>query len=74
MERIFQSGAVVLAALTAFFLWKNDDPDWAFAAGVLACVSFFLSIRSGAKRRLAADEEMSSQTDQDADEPADLRE
>lgn len=57
MERVFQFAAIILATLTAFLLWRDDDPDWAFAAGVLACVSFFLSIRSGAKRRLAAAED-----------------
>ena len=50
MERVFQIAAVVLAAAAGYFYW-NGHKDYTFAAAVLACVSFFLSIRAQAKER-----------------------
>jgi len=43
--------AVVLAGVAAFFFWQNNS-DWAFASGVLAVCSFFLSIRYQYKARI----------------------
>jgi hypothetical protein len=42
---------VVLAGAAAFLLWKENN-DWAFACGVLAVCSFFLSIRFQFKARI----------------------
>ncbi len=50
MERVFQLSAVVLAVVAAYFLWMANS-EYAFVAGVLGCVSFFLSIRSQMKVR-----------------------
>jgi len=65
-ERLFQGLAVVLAAAAGFFLWQGQM-DAAFVSGVLAAVSFLLSIRFQIKGRLneraaleADDEEIDS--------------
>ncbi len=50
MERIFQISAVILAGVAAFFLW-NGNNDGAFVSIVLACVAFFLSVRTQVKER-----------------------
>ncbi|HEV8593567.1 MAG TPA: hypothetical protein VGQ55_15790 [Pyrinomonadaceae bacterium] len=50
MERIFQAAVVVFALAAAYFLWVSNS-DWAFATGVLAAASFFLSIRFQMKAR-----------------------
>jgi ABC-type transport system involved in Fe-S cluster assembly fused permease/ATPase subunit len=50
MERIFQIVAVVMAVVAAYFLWAGNK-DAAFVSIVLACVSFFLSIRFQVKER-----------------------
>lgn len=52
MTRAFQILAVVLIGVTAFFFWKQNA-DWAFAGAVLAACSFFLSLRSQFKARIA---------------------
>jgi hypothetical protein len=55
--RIFQILAVVLAG-AAVFLWWQENTDWAFASGVCAASSYFLSLRFQMKERvLAADAE-----------------
>lgn len=51
MDRFFQVLAVILGGVAAYFLWKQNG-DYAFVAGVLGAVSFFLSIRVQVKRRL----------------------
>lgn len=51
MERFFQILAVILIAIAAFFLWKNNG-DGAFIAAVLGAVSFFLSVRFQVRERL----------------------
>ena len=50
MERLFQILAVILAGVAAYFLWA-DHNDRAFVSIVLACVSFFLSVRFQVKER-----------------------
>ena len=50
MERVFQIAAVLFAAAAGYFFW-NGQKDYTFAAAVLACVSFFLSIRAQVKER-----------------------
>ncbi len=50
MERVFQVAAVVLAGVAAYFLWSGHK-DNAFVSIVLACVSFFLSVRFQVKER-----------------------
>ena len=50
MERIFQIIAVILAMVAAYFLWAGKK-DEAFVSIVLACVSFFLSVRFQVKER-----------------------
>lgn len=42
--------AVILAGIAAYFLWVGNS-EYAFVAGVLGCVSFFLSVRTQAKAR-----------------------
>ena len=56
MERVFQIIAVGLLGLAAYFLWTGST-DAAFAAAVLGCVSFFLSIRMQMKERTRIREE-----------------
>ena len=51
MRILFQIIAVVLAGIAAYFLWKVDT-DGVFVAGVLAAVSFLLSIRFQIKARM----------------------
>jgi|KBSSwiStaDraftv2_1062776.scaffolds.fasta_scaffold67839_2 hypothetical protein len=69
MVQLFQIMAVVLAGVAAFFFWQNNS-DWAFASGVLAVCSFFLSIRYQYKTRIqvrqAADV---AEDDEEGDEP-----
>lgn len=50
MERIFQLASVVFVLAAVYFLWVSNS-DWAFAMGVLAAASFFLSIRFQMKAR-----------------------
>lgn len=52
MERIFQIVAVILAGIAAYFLWRGNNSDGAFVSGVLAAVSFFLSMRFQIKERM----------------------
>jgi hypothetical protein len=57
MIRIFQILAVILAGVAVFFWWK-ENTDWAFASGVFAASSYFLSLRFQMKERvMAADAE-----------------
>ena len=52
MERVFQIAAVVfIAAAAVFFLL--DNIDGVFISIVLGCLSFFLSVRTQVKGRLA---------------------
>ena len=69
MERYFQALAVILAGVAAFFWWQ-DNNDWAFAAGVGAAASYFLSMRFQIKARLeraSAEKEAASQIDGPSD-------
>jgi hypothetical protein len=50
MERIFQIAAVVFVLAAVYFLWVSNS-DWAFAMGILASASFFLSVRFQMKAR-----------------------
>ena len=50
MDRIFQTVAVILAGIAAYFLWAGNK-DGAFVSAVLGCVAFFLSVRSQVKER-----------------------
>ena len=57
MIRIFQVLAVILAGVAVFFWWR-ENTDWAFASGVFAASSYFLSLRFQMKERvMAADAE-----------------
>lgn len=51
MDRIFQILAIFLAGIAAYFLWEADN-EKAFLSGVLAAVSFLLSIRFQIKGRM----------------------
>ena len=51
--RIFQILAAILAGVAVFFWWR-DNTDWAFASGVCAAASYFLSLRFQMKARIAA--------------------
>lgn len=53
MEKGFKILAVAFAVAAAVFLWQ-ENMDAVFLTGVLAAVSFFLSIRFAVKKRLAA--------------------
>ena len=53
MERGFQIAAVILALVAAYLLWTGQYGDGLFLTAVAGCVAFFLSIRFGAKKRLA---------------------
>ena len=70
MERIFQILAIVLIALSAFFLW-NGSTDGLFIAAVAGAVCFFLSVRFQVGDRLKHRERQESETkiveDTDAD-------
>ena len=50
MDRGFQIAAVILVGVAAYFLWAGNN-DGAFVSAVVACVSFFLSVRSQIKER-----------------------
>ena len=50
MERAFQIVAVVLTGVAAYFFWAGNK-DEAFVSFVVACVSFFLSVRFQVKER-----------------------
>jgi len=50
MDRGFQIAAVILVGVAAYFLWVGNN-DGAFVSAVVACVSFFLSVRSQIKER-----------------------
>ena len=49
-ERAFQIISVVLAAAAGYFFWIGLR-DYTFVAAVIACLSFFLSIRFQVKER-----------------------
>ena len=49
-ERVFQIISVMLAAGAGYFYWTGQR-DYTFVAAVLACLSFFLSIRFQVKER-----------------------
>ena len=66
MERIFQILAAILAGVAAYFLWKGNN-DAAFVSGVLACVSFFLGVRTQLKTRNRIREENDQRTSDDTD-------
>lgn len=51
MIKLFQILAVVLAGVAAFFWWQGSS-DAAFAAGVCAAASYFLSMRFQIKARV----------------------
>ena len=51
LERIFQTAAVILVGVAAFFLWEGNN-DGLFIAAVSGAVSFFLSIRFQVKERM----------------------
>ncbi len=50
MKRAFQIAAVILAGAAAYFFWAGNT-EGAFATSVVACVSFFLSVRFQVKER-----------------------
>lgn len=71
MERVFQIVAVILAMIAAYFFWAGNK-DSAFVSIVLACVSFFLSVRTQVKERnllreAEAEAEAEAQIDGDPD-------
>jgi hypothetical protein len=51
MIRGFQALAVILAGVAVFFWWQ-ENTDWAFASGVFAASSYFLSLRFQMKERV----------------------
>lgn len=51
LERLFQTLAVVLLGLAAFFLWQGNY-EGIFVASVLSSVSYFLSFRFQVRERL----------------------
>lgn len=57
MERFFQAAAVVLIASAAVFFFLGNI-DGVFISIVLGCLSYFLSVRTQVKARLAEREEM----------------
>ena len=57
MERFFQAAAVVLIASAAVFFYLGNI-DGVFISIVLGCLSYFLSVRTQVKFRLAEREEM----------------
>lgn len=50
MVNIFRSVSVALAMAAIYFYWLGNS-DWLYASIVLACVAFFLSIRTEVKSR-----------------------
>jgi len=71
MVQLFQILAVVLAGVAAFFFWQNNS-DWAFAFGVLAICSFFLSIRYQYKARIQTRQDAAVVEDEEKSEEQDL--
>ena len=71
MVQLFQILAVVLGGVAAFFFWQNNS-DWAFASGVLAVCSFFLSIRYQYKARIAVRQPAAVVEDEDESDEQDL--
>jgi hypothetical protein len=63
--------AVVIAGVAAFFFWQNNS-DWAFASGVLAVCSFFLSIRYQYKARNQARQDAALVEDEQESDEQDL--
>lgn len=63
MDRVFQILAVVLAGAAAYFLWVGNK-DYTFVSVVLACLSFFLSIRFQVKERNAIRERERNEAEQ----------
>ena len=55
MIKIFQIAGVILAGITAYFLWVGNK-DAVFVALALAACSLFMSLRFQAKARLDASE------------------
>lgn len=66
IERIFQILAVILAGVTAYFLWAGNN-DGAFVSAVLGCVSFLLSVRFQVKERTRV-RELERQKEQEREE------
>lgn len=67
MERIFQTIAVILIGVAAFFLWRGNW-DGVFVSAVLGAVSFFLSVRFQIKETIVQKEgEEAENTDADED-------
>jgi hypothetical protein len=56
MDRVFQIISIALLAVAAYFFWTRYM-EGAFVSVVLACVSFFLSIRFQMKERNRMHEE-----------------
>jgi hypothetical protein len=63
--------AVVLAGVAAFFFWQNNS-DWAFASGVLAVCSFFLSIRYQYKARIQVRQAAPAVEDEEENDEGDV--
>jgi len=71
MVQLFQIMAVVLAGVAAFFFWQNNS-DWAFASGVLAVCSFFLSIRYQYKARIQVRQAAAAVEDEEENDEGDV--
>jgi len=71
MVQLFQIMAVVLAGVAAFFFWQNNS-DWAFASGVLAVCSFFLSIRYQYKTRIQVRQAAAAVEDEEENDEGDV--
>jgi hypothetical protein len=67
MQRLFQILAVILAGIAAYFFWQ-DDTSKSFVAGVLAAVSFFLSVRFQVSERMRQREAEEEETWNEEDE------
>jgi hypothetical protein len=64
IDRIFQILAVALAGAAAYLFWIGNR-DFAFAAVVLGCVAFFLSVRFQAKARIKAHQDTGNELPDD---------
>lgn len=69
MERFFQISAVILIASSAVF-YLYGKIDGVFIAIVLACLSYFLSVRTQVKGRLAEREAARMELEEGAEPPA----
>ena len=76
MQLIFQILAAVLIGIAAYYFYI-DYSEAAFVSGVLAICSFFLSVRSRIKERMAGretdDDEAGEMIDDGAEPTADAR-